>query len=56
MVSQEYNGKTYTGRDLLDVAIMINDDKQDAKRKQARHTRTPRKSDKCSSRSDIFRL
>jgi hypothetical protein len=55
-MTQEYNGKTYTGRNALDIAMQIADDKQDAERTTAKQSRSPRKSDKCSCKSNIFRL
>ena len=48
MVSQVYNGKKYSGRDLLDVAMMIADDQRDAERQARRNNHRPYVGQGCS--------
>ena len=56
MITELHDNKTYRGRTSLDIAMQVADDRADAIRSAKRYTRTPRKSDKCSCKSDIFRL
>jgi hypothetical protein len=56
MIHEIHDGKTYRGKTQLDIAMQVADDRADAIRQARRYNRTPKKSDKCSERSNIFRL
>lgn len=53
MITEVHDNKKYTGRNSLDIAMMVADDRRDAERQVTRRTRLPRK---CSCRDNIFRL